>query len=562
MNRYTITIRREYIFLLSIALMLGIGLALALPAHGSALAQTEPASGEILGKVTVGGQGTGGITVELRQRANDGTDTLLATTTTDPTGIYRFAGQPGAPNNAFYYIKVTGGKGTLAVWYTFPIIYVQGSAFTVPEVEMADIQITAPAQNAVINLPAKLSWKARRAGETYRLFVYAGGAPDKVALDSGSLGTASEFTIPADGLPEGKYEAVVQVRDAVAGYGQGQTHLRFTVSKAAPLPSGAQGGQEGQGSSGPESQTGGNPPANTQTNSQNNNQTNNQGSGQGSDQSSPPGALPELEVNLSANKTSVWQGDNMVYTIEVTNSGRASAQGVVVNDTLPSGLVVDAAGLKSTPGSASVQGNTVTVNVGTLEPGAKALIQIPVSVSQSVDRDTALSNQASVLYQGATDPVRSNAYIAQVIEPMAGEPPVAGKEAVPQQEAGSGQNQQVSPSQGAAEQAPQNSESTRPQPQSQGQNQSQSQSQSQSQQPAGPQPGSPSSTEGTEGQSTRPQPAQQQSAGQQPQSQSQPQPGASAIPDTGGAFPVVLAAILMISTLLARYLRGRTPRRF
>lgn len=560
MNRYTITIRREYIFLLSIALMLGIGLALALPAHGSALAQTEPASGEILGKVTVGGQGTGGIAVELRQRANDGTDTLLATATTDPTGIYRFAGQPSAPNNAFYYIKVTGSKGTLAVWYTFPIIYVQGSAFTVPEVEMADIQITAPAQDAVINLPATLSWKARRAGETYRLFVYAGGAPDKVALDSGNLGTASEFTIPADGLPEGKYEAVVQVRDAVAGYGQGQTHLRFTVSKAAPPPSGSQGGQEGQGSSGPEPQTGGNPPANTQTNSQNNNQTNNQNSEQSNGQGSPPGALPELEVNLSANKTSVWQGDNMVYTIEVINSGRASAQGVVVNDTLPAGLMVDSAGLKSTPGSASVQGNTVTVNVGTLEPGAKALIQIPVSVSQSVDQDTALSNQASVLYQGATDPVRSNAYIAQVVQPMVGEPPVAGKEAVPQQEAGAeaGQNQQASPPQSAGEQTPEESgsESTRPQPQSQGQNQSQSQ------QPAGPQPGSPSGTEGAESQSPRPQPAQQQSAGQQPRPQSQPQPGASAIPDTGGAFPVVLAAILMISTLLARYLRGRTPRRF
>src|SRR5437762_2812117 len=116
---------RDVFFLLVIAVALGLGLALASPALGASLEKgtAQSASGSISGSVSVTGGNAAGITAELRSRSNGGDEKVLATTTTDAAGNYAFAGQPSVPNDAFYYIKFTGGKGTLAAWYSFPIIY-------------------------------------------------------------------------------------------------------------------------------------------------------------------------------------------------------------------------------------------------------------------------------------------------------------------------------------------------------------------------------------------------------------------------------------------------------
>src|SRR3954465_12510512 len=87
---------------------LWLGLVLATPAQGAPLRQD--AKGDISGQVTVNGQQLQGITVELRQRNNGGPDATLSTATTDGTGTYHFPNQPSAPNDAFYYIRFTGGK--------------------------------------------------------------------------------------------------------------------------------------------------------------------------------------------------------------------------------------------------------------------------------------------------------------------------------------------------------------------------------------------------------------------------------------------------------------------
>ncbi len=118
--------------MLALAVALGIGMALSAPALGAELHQ---ASGKMTGLVMVGGRAASGVSVELRQRTNSGADSSLATTTTDASGTYTFADTPSAPSDAFYYVRFTGGKGMLATWYTFPIIYVTGSDFTVPSVE-------------------------------------------------------------------------------------------------------------------------------------------------------------------------------------------------------------------------------------------------------------------------------------------------------------------------------------------------------------------------------------------------------------------------------------------
>src|SRR5687768_15037800 len=88
-------------FLLMAALMLGFGLAFVSPAAGAA----PQANGDITGLVTLNGQGAAGINVELRQRSNAGADNPLASTVSDSNGVYHFANQPSAPNDAFYYIR-------------------------------------------------------------------------------------------------------------------------------------------------------------------------------------------------------------------------------------------------------------------------------------------------------------------------------------------------------------------------------------------------------------------------------------------------------------------------
>src|SRR4051812_47259813 len=230
------------LFIIAVAVALCVGLSLASPAHGAGARQD--AQGDISGTVTLGNQGAAGVTVELRKRNNSGEDVALVSAKSDTNGMYHFANQPSAPNDAFYYVRFLGTNGSLAVWYSFPIIYISGSQVSVPSVELSDVELASPEQNATVQLPATLKWKARKTGETYRIFVYADGKTDKPLLDSGSLGTNTEFTIGEAGLADGKYEAVVQVRDTVVGYGQSQSRFRFSVG-AAPVQAPTEAPAEG-----------------------------------------------------------------------------------------------------------------------------------------------------------------------------------------------------------------------------------------------------------------------------------------------------------------------------
>jgi len=317
---------RDVLFLLGIAIALGLGLALVSPALGSALKQS--ADGDISGTITVAGGNAAGITVELRQRANNGADTLLATTTTDESGVYHFSRQNSAPNDAYYQVKVLGGKGTLAGWYSFPIIYLSGQNFSVPSIEMSDVALLSPKDGAQIGLPSKLIWQARRSGETFRVYVYNAADMGKPILDSGSLGMNSEYALLDGALAPGSYEAVIQVRDAVVGYGVSQSHFRFSVvantggagTNAEPTPELDEGGAI------PETQ-----PATAPT----------------AVPAVQPSGQPELDLHLSADKTEVQQGDTIIFRIEITNKGSVIAPDVVVTDQLPGGVTVDVTLAKS-----------------------------------------------------------------------------------------------------------------------------------------------------------------------------------------------------------------------
>jgi len=193
--------------------------------------------------------------------------------------------------------------------------------------------------------------------------------------------------------------------------------------------------------------------------------------------------------------------------------GSAPAQGVVVTNLLPSGLAVDTAHTQTSAGAVAVQGNTVTAQVGDLAPNTKVTVEIPVSVGTEVGNN--ISTQASAQYQGAADPVQSNAYIAQVAE-ASGAPTGSGPSSPPKTEP------QAKPQEAPKEQ-PQ-------QPQSKPQEK----------------PAQPQSKPANTGQESKP--------ANTPTKQNAP------MPQTGGSFPIFLAVVLVAVTLIARYLRVRKPR--
>lgn len=525
------------LFIAGVLLALCLGVVFAAPAQGAELAQA-PVEGNITGTATVNGQGVAGITVELRQRTNGGGDKTLGSTTTDATGTYNFANQPSAPNDAFYYLRFTGGTNTLAAWFTFPIIYINGSEVTVPSVELADVQLAAPGQDVTLPLPGKLEWKARKMGETYRLFIYSAGSADKPVVDSGSLGTGTEFSLAEGGLAAGKYEAIVQVRDAVAGYGQSAARFRFSVGAASQGGVGIEQGTAAQPPapsqaapdvSGVNPAPGAQPPAAPQGSEQE----------QGAEEESggpeaTAAAQPDLRVSLSADKISLARGDSLVYKLEVENAGSAAAAGVVLTDKLPAGVSVDSGAIKSSAGDVAVDGATVTVRLGEVASGAKATVEIPVKVADSAGSN--ISNQASLAHSGASEAVLSNAYIAQVAAPLTGpsapQPQSQPQSSAPQQPA---QAQPQAPASGQAA-APQGGKSQAPQA------------------PAAQPPAS----------QRRSSAAASGSAPAAGGAQSPAKAGNKAnapVPKTGGSFPVALAVVLLLVTLLARYLRGLTYRR-
>ena len=87
------------------------------------------------------------------------------------------------------------------------------------------------------------------------------------------------------------------------------------------------------------------------------------------------------EADLSITKTDspdpVIKGENLTYTIAVTNNGPDGAPSAVVTDTLPGNVTFVSA--TSSQGSCSESGGTVTCNLGTLANGATATVTIVVT---------------------------------------------------------------------------------------------------------------------------------------------------------------------------------------
>ncbi|MGB7287219.1 MAG: DUF11 domain-containing protein, partial [Salaquimonas sp.] len=110
---------------------------------------------------------------------------------------------------------------------------------------------------------------------------------------------------------------------------------------------------------------------------------------------------PQADLSLakSVNNSTPTVGQNVTYTVTLTNSGADAAPGVVVTDVLPAGLTF----VSATPsqGSASNSGGTVTWNAGTVAVGGTApTLQIQATVTSA----GTITNTAQVTASTYVDP--------------------------------------------------------------------------------------------------------------------------------------------------------------
>ena len=104
----------------------------------------------------------------------------------------------------------------------------------------------------------------------------------------------------------------------------------------------------------------------------------------------------------------VVPGEQIVYTLTVTNNGPADATGVEVTDTLPNGVTVDTVELNGAVTNFNQNGNVLTIDVGALPSDAGNNVAT-VTITVTVDAGTVgpLTNDSSVTGD-QNDPIPGN----------------------------------------------------------------------------------------------------------------------------------------------------------
>lgn len=104
-------------------------------------------------------------------------------------------------------------------------------------------------------------------------------------------------------------------------------------------------------------------------------------------------------------------GDELLFVITVGNRGSLPAVNVVVNDTLP--VYLDILGVSADRGVVSVSGHTVTVKIGTVEPGEIITIRIRTRINELAPAPLVGFNTAVLTTSSASDNPGNNVAIAE-----------------------------------------------------------------------------------------------------------------------------------------------------
>ena len=121
---------------------------------------------------------------------------------------------------------------------------------------------------------------------------------------------------------------------------------------------------------------------------------------------------PKIEISKTADKGTVNAGDNVGFTVTVSNTGTGDAAGVVLTDTLPTtpgtSWSIDAAG--TTAPNCSITAGVLTCNIGNLAAGASVKVHL-TSPTTGASCGTVDNTGKADATNDAADPVTSKASI-------------------------------------------------------------------------------------------------------------------------------------------------------
>jgi uncharacterized repeat protein (TIGR01451 family)/gliding motility-associated-like protein len=121
-------------------------------------------------------------------------------------------------------------------------------------------------------------------------------------------------------------------------------------------------------------------------------------------------AKSELNINLRANE-SVISGENITYTLVVSNNGPSDAFNVIIADTLPAGI-----SFLSASNGGIVLNHVLNWNLASLTKGSSQLLTLVVKVNDDVIDGTQISNFVEAICDNNVKPVESNQVQTNVIK--------------------------------------------------------------------------------------------------------------------------------------------------
>jgi uncharacterized repeat protein (TIGR01451 family) len=106
--------------------------------------------------------------------------------------------------------------------------------------------------------------------------------------------------------------------------------------------------------------------------------------------------LPDLSVQKGVSPPSVEPGGCITYTIVISNSGAALAQGAVLSDTLPTEVTCAGPVQLDPPGAGTTGVPPILVHDATIAAGASITITFPVTINTGLAAGALITNTAAV----------------------------------------------------------------------------------------------------------------------------------------------------------------------
>jgi len=108
----------------------------------------------------------------------------------------------------------------------------------------------------------------------------------------------------------------------------------------------------------------------------------------------------DLTVTKNANVTTVPLGNNVVFTVTLSNLGPGQATGIIIKDLLPAGFIFS----QATPSTGNYNSTTGLWTIASLDAGSKATLNITAATAQAGN----LTNSALVTASDQPDPNSTN----------------------------------------------------------------------------------------------------------------------------------------------------------